>query len=76
MDRVPYMDQSGLFAMEDILLELWDKEIQTLFVHLDEQPRLLMENIDIIPDLVPEKHIFDDFNECLKWVNENVEDKY
>jgi len=74
MDRVPYMDQSGLFAMEDVLSELWHKEIKPLFVHLDEQPRLLMENIDIIPDLVPEKHIFDDFNECLKWINENVED--
>ena len=74
MDRVPYMDQSGLFAMEGTLQELWEKGITPLFIHLKKQPRLLMEKIDIIPDLVPENHIFDDFSECLNWINENVKD--
>ena len=68
------MDQSGLFAMEGTLQELWEKGITPLFIHLKKQPRLLMEKIDIIPDLVPENHIFDDFSECLNWINENVKD--
>jgi SulP family sulfate permease len=35
-----------------------------------------MERIDIIPDLIPEEHIFNEFEECVKWVKENVEDKH
>ena len=76
MDRVPYMDQSGLFAMEDVLTEMWSKKITPLFIHIEEQPRLLMERIDIIPDLVPESQIFNNFNECLRWINENVKDTF
>jgi len=35
----------------------------------------MMERIDIIPDLIPEEHIFSSFDECLKWIMQNVKDK-
>jgi len=34
----------------------------------------MMERIDIIPDLIPEKFIFDNMNDCIDWVRANVED--
>lgn len=74
MGRVPYMDQSGLFAMEDVLMELWNKKVTPLFVGITEQPKYLMQGIDIIPDLVPKDHLFENFESCLKWINENIED--
>ncbi len=74
MERVTYMDQSGLYAMEDILMELAKNDIRILLVNLPEQPRYLMERIDMIPDLVPEDQIFDSFDGCLTWVKANVED--
>src|SRR5690606_29104712 len=61
MDRMQYMDQSGLYAMEDVLVDLKKKNIDVLFVDLLKQPRYMMERIDIIPDLIPTEHIFPDF---------------
>jgi len=74
--RMQYMDQSGLYAMEDMLQDLQKKGIEVIFVGLPKQPRYMMERIDIIPDFIPEEHIFNRFEECLMWVKENVKDKY
>ena len=72
LDRMQYMDQSGLYAMEDMIQDLQAKGVEVLFVGLLKQPRYMMERIDIIPDFIPESHIFNDFNQCLDWVKENV----
>ena len=72
MDRVPYIDQSGLFALEDVLLDLEKNDIHVLIVDIHEHPLYLMKSIDIIPDLIPEEHIFDSFKECTSWIIKNV----
>jgi SulP family sulfate permease len=74
LGRMQYMDQSGLYAMEDMLQDLNKKEIEVLFVGLLKQPKYMMERIDIIPDLIPKEHIFKDFKECLSWIKKNVRD--
>jgi len=75
LDRMPYMDQSGLYAMEDMLQDLRKKNIEVVFVGLLKQPRYMMERIDIIPDMVPNELIFDDFKQCTKWIKDNVKHK-
>lgn len=72
MGRMQYMDQSGLYAMEDILVDLVKQGKKVLFVGLLKQPRYMMERIDIIPDLIPKEQIFKSFQECLNWIRENV----
>lgn len=77
LDRMQYMDQTGLYAVEDMLQDLKKKNgIEILFVGLLKQPRYMMERIDIIPDFVPEEHIFETFEECMEWIKENIEDKF
>lgn len=76
MDKVPYMDQTGLYTLEDILLDLENKNIHTLLVAPQSQPSMMMRQIDIIPDLLPEECIFDDFQSCIEYIKANVEDKY
>lgn len=76
MEKVPYMDQSGLYAMEDAILELSKQNVRVLLVKVPDQTRYLLERIDIIPDLLPENQIFNDFNECLVWIKNNVKDEY
>ena len=76
MGRVPYMDQSGLYAVEDLVNGMSAQGKNILLVNVKEQPRYMMERIDIIPDLVKEEHIFDSFKDCLSWVVENVEDTH
>ena len=74
LDRMQYMDQSGLYAMEDMLQDLQKNDVEALFVGLLRQPRYMMERIDIIPDFIPEEHIFETFDECMVWVKENIND--
>ena len=74
MGKMPYMDQSGLYAMEDILLDLTSSGKEVLMVDVLKQPKYMMERINIIPKLIDENHVFSSFNECLIWVNENVKD--
>ena len=74
MDRMQYMDQSGLYAMEDVLQDLRKKDIHVMLVGILDQPKYMMERIDIIPDLIPRENIFEDFESCLEWIQENVKD--
>ncbi|WP_033957216.1 SulP family inorganic anion transporter [Psychroserpens jangbogonensis] len=76
LGRMQYMDQSGLYAMEDMLQELKKNDIEVLFVGLLKQPRYMMERIDIIPDFIPNEHIFKSFKECLTWIKANAKDNY
>ncbi|WP_418603727.1 SulP family inorganic anion transporter [Hwangdonia sp.] len=75
LGRMQYMDQSGLYAMEDMLQDLKKKNIEVLFVGLLKQPRYMMVRIDIIPDFIPEAHIFPKFEDCVKWIKQNVNEK-
>ena len=72
MEKVPYIDQSGLYAIEDAFLDLEKKNIEVLLVDVQNQPFYLMQSIDIVPDLISEEHMFDNFNECTNWIKNNV----
>jgi len=76
MDRVPYIDQSGLYALEEVISELLKQGIVVLMVDIKPQPKYLMQSIDIIPDLIKKKHILDTFTECTNYIKNNVKDKY
>ncbi len=76
MGRMGYMDQSGLYAMEDVLVDLVKNGKKVLMVNIAEQPRYMLERIDIIPDLIPTEHIFGNFNDCLVWIKENVVNEF
>lgn len=74
MGRVPYIDQSGLFTLEDVLQNMIEKGITPLLVGVQEQPMYRLESIDIVPDLVSRERVFETFDECMIWVNKNVDD--
>ena len=59
MDRVPYIDQSGLYTLEDIIFDLHAQNTKVIVVGLKEQPNDMLKAIDIIPDLVPEESLFE-----------------
>ena len=72
MDLVPYIDQSGLYTLEEVLLELEKNEVHVLIVDIQAQPLYLMKSIDIVPDLIPEEHIFNTFKECTNWIKKEI----
>jgi len=64
MKRVPYIDQSGLYALESIVLSLEQKSIQVFLLHLQKQPEAMMRNILLIPNVIELETIFDDEELC------------
>lgn len=72
MSRVPMIDQSGLFALEDVLIDLTQKGITPFLVGIREQPEYLMQTIGIINKLIPKEHIFTDFDSCRGWLVKNL----
>jgi SulP family sulfate permease len=75
MCRVPYVDQSGLYAMEDALLELKQKGVTVAFTGLHGQAMDMFKHIDIIPDLVPEELCFDNVNDCEAWLKKELQNQ-
>ena len=61
-----YMDQTGLYVMEDVLADLKSKGVSVIFVGLLNQPRKMMEKINLIPDYVSPKDMYETFGDYLK----------
>ena len=68
MDRVPYVDQSGLYALEDAIHELRLKDIEVIMVGIQSQPMDMLRSIDIIPDLIPENDLFDNVEDAFQYL--------
>ena len=66
LSRMQYMDQTGLYVMEDALKDLRARGVNVVFVGLLDQPRYMMERIDIIPGLVAESEVYENFKIYLK----------
>lgn len=71
MAKMSYMDQSGLYAMEDIILDLVRQKKTVLLVEVEEQPRYMLGRVEFIPDLISKDRVFDDFKSCLDWIKAN-----
>ena len=65
------MDQSGLYAMEDVLVDLVSSGKKVLLVGLVEQPKYMLERIDIIPNLIPQDQVFEKLDESILWVKDH-----
>lgn len=72
MDAVPCIDQSGLYALKDVLLDL---ERNTILIAPEDQPLAMMSNTGLVPSLVPEEMIFTTFEDCIAWLPGPVVDQ-
>lgn len=74
MSNVSYMDQSGVYAMEEIISELETKDIKILIVGIPVKLKKMLVKVGLIPKCIPHNLIFDSMDDCMKWITENVED--
>jgi len=65
MHNVPSIDQSGMYALEDAILELEKKDIAVVITGIQKQPRDMLKNIKLIPDVVSTEQLFEDFSEAV-----------
>lgn len=65
MGKVPYIDQSGVYAIEDALLYLQGQGITVHIVDIQSQPLDMLKRIKIVPDLIDESHFHNKFKACI-----------
>jgi SulP family sulfate permease len=70
MSLVPYMDYSGIRTFKDAILYLKSKNIKICFCELNKKNQSILYELDLIPNQVPEKYIFDSIESCVMWLDE------
>ncbi|MDQ7091035.1 MAG: sodium-independent anion transporter [Methylococcales bacterium] len=66
MSKVPYIDQSGIYVIEDAVLSLKEKGVVVMMIDIQEQPKDMLKNIGLIPCLIPEINLFSNFRDCVE----------
>lgn len=69
MDRVPFIDQTGLYALDESILAFERQGIEVLLTGLQPQPGTMLRRLRLIPDLIEDHHVFDSFQECVDWLS-------
>lgn len=73
MQHVPYIDQSGLYSLESIILSLEQNKVQVYLLNLQKQPHAMMKNILLIPNVVESNSLFDDELLCAEAAKKYIE---
>ena len=72
MEKVPYIDQSGLYSIEEAVLTLKSKGVDVMFTGLKGQPHDMMLSLKLIPNLVPEEDCYKDFITCTRMLKRTL----
>ncbi|HNP07993.1 MAG TPA: SulP family inorganic anion transporter, partial [Cyclobacteriaceae bacterium] len=73
--HLSFADQSGMYALMDVIRELNSKNTWVLFSGLRENVKEQFKKIGIIPALVPESQCFENFEIATLWLTENLKNK-
>ncbi len=74
MKRVPYIDQTGLYALEEVVMDLEKRGIAVVMTGLKAQHVRMLRRINLIPGLIPERYLFKTFKDCIDWLNQELSD--
>ena len=69
MENVPYIDQSGMYAIEDAVLELEKRGIEVFLTGIQKQPENMLRRIKLIPEVIEEESLFKDFETFKRFVS-------
>ncbi|NPD45521.1 MULTISPECIES: SulP family inorganic anion transporter [unclassified Lentimicrobium] len=68
MKKVPFIDQSGLYALEEVIKEMQKMGIVVVLTMIQAQPLYLLKKNRLIPNILPEKYLFDTIEDCSEWL--------
>jgi len=74
MKKVPHIDQTGLYALEEVIRELETRGIAAVMTGLQDQPLRMLRRINLVPGMIPEQYLFPTFEDCMKWLEEEFSD--
>ena len=73
MRLVSFMDQSGLYAMEEAIKDIQSHGAQVLMTIIQPQPMYMLQTHHVIPAVVPEEHTFKTFEDCTEFLRKQLE---
>jgi sulfate permease, SulP family len=74
MDRISYMDQTGVYALKDALTRLNAAGVRVLVVGVSVAHLDLLEKLQVIPAVVPKSDVFSDFDGLKKALGGRIEE--
>ena len=72
MDDVPYIDQSGMYALRDAIESLRKKGIDVVLVGVQKQPKGMFDKIKITPNLIAQEKIFPHLKAALETMKKEI----
>ena len=72
MKRVPYIDISGMYALEEVVKEMQKMGIVVVFTMTQPQPLYLFRKNRFVPDIIPEAYLFPDIEACARWLKDTL----
>ena len=76
MKMVPFVDQSGIYAIEEVYNMLSEKGVEVLFTGFQQQPLDILHNLKIIPEDIPSNAIFTEFSEAIDYLANKFGDSH
>ncbi len=61
MEKVSYIDQSGIYALQDVLVDLDAANLRVFLVGLPQNHIDRLEAMQVVPNLLPRENVFDRF---------------
>jgi SulP family sulfate permease len=74
MNDVPYIDQSGMYALKEAIETLRRKKIEIILVGVQKQPKGMFDKIKITPNLVSPEKTFSNLKDALEMMREEIKD--
>jgi SulP family sulfate permease len=72
MDRISYMDQTGVYALKDALTRLNAAGVRVLVVGVSVAHLDLLERLQVIPAVLPKSDVFSDFDALKKVLEDRI----
>lgn len=72
MPRVPLIDQTGAFTLQDFVTRMAEKGIQVVISGLPSEPESVLRNLNIIPDTLSEDSVYPSLAEAVAGLNAKI----
>jgi SulP family sulfate permease len=66
LSGMPYIDQTGLYVLEDACRELKESGVRVMLCELGPNPTRSLRAIGVIPEIVPDSDVYETFDACVK----------
>lgn len=68
MENVPFVDQTGVYALEASIQELHKKEIVVAISGANKSVNRSLKAMKIVPEQIDPSHVFENFKDCTEWL--------